>query len=440
MSLIALLLMALSFECGSFTWPNTTASQTINLVNSSLTPKAVIMWTKGAGAAGFTATSRFSIGFGTRRGGSTQSGCVGIINIDNVATSDTARVRNTTLLHVLSSTSATDYTITLDSFGAGTIGVTASSGTNANGDIIHYMVWGGADITDANVVDWTMDATAGAEAITGVGFQPTAVFCLDSNLVSANAITAGLSLGFGAASSSTQFASMISGADDADTMTSGMVWGHGIINTRCIARNQPGTGNEDAGWDLDSFDSDGASLGVVNAPTATNNVDTFLFIKGGVWEAGTLAKDTDTGTDDFTLVNTSLTPKGVVLFGANLVNSTWTNTNTDFCVGSTDGTREIAAGITGAEAINTATDSFINNDRAIEELTGNTPTETSEADFSAFSAGAFQLNWAVNGGVANTLGYMAFGDEPVTLTAEEQMAAINPAAIESSQWHGNQRI
>jgi hypothetical protein len=407
--------MALEFECGSFTWPNTTAAQTINLVNTSLTPKAVIFWTTGPGATGFSAGSIYSMGFGTRRGGSTQSGCSGIFNADNVATSDLARVRNTTLLHVLANATTTDYTITLNSFGTGTIAVTSSSGANSNGDTIHYMAFGGTDITDANVLNWLMDSNIGTEVVTGVGFQPNVMFALGPGTPTANSIVAGMGFSFGFASSPTEHAAFITQGDDADTMTSGMSWNVNYRNDNVVLNVVANGSGTDARYDLDSFDSDGATLGIPDTPAVLDSVCPMLFIQGGTWEAGQAAKDTDTGTDDFALSNAALTPVGVIMFGVNgNVANTQTAAVTHFAIGAMDAAgHEQAGGITGTEAINTANDRYWISTKAMVEITGNTPTLTSSADFSSLSAGAFQLNWNVNGGTANLISYLAFGSSPI---------------------------
>lgn len=372
--------MSLLFEKGTWTGDNS-SPQTITLVDTSLTPVAIMAWTTGPGAAGsFSANAIFSQGFGTRRSGSTQSGCVGFISIDNVGTGDTARVRNTTILHVLSSTSATDYTVSLDSFGAGQFTVSYSSAANANGDIFHYCVWGGSDLTDANVLNWTMDATSGAEAITGVGFQPDMLFALDSDLATTDTITAALGYSFGMASSNTKYQAMAITATDADTMTSTMNWNCATRADACLERLLTNADTSDARWDLDTFDSDGASLGVVDAPSNTDRIATFLFLKGGIWEVGSKAKATTAVNDTFTLTNADLTPKGILLFNTRQTAVGVATARADFCIGASDGEHQGVAGVTSPEALNTTVDRFHATDACIEELTGGaSPTETSTA-------------------------------------------------------------
>lgn len=376
--------MALLFETGTWTGNNATP-QTITLRDSTLTPKAILCWAIGTSPLGgtFAAQARFSAGFGARQSESTQSGCVGFINLDNVATSDAARVRNTTLLHLLATATTTDYTVLLDSFGAGQFVVSYSSAANANSDVFHYCVWGGGDSGNAVVLNWTMDATSGTELITGAGFQPTMLFALDSDLATANAITAGLGFSFGFASSPTQFQSTALTATDGDTATSTMNWNKAFRSDACLERLTTNADTSDARWDLDSFDSDGVTLGVVDGPSSVDRVATFLLIQGGQWEAGNRAKDTVTGSDIFTLANTNLTPNGMLMFMSNQTAVGIVAGDTNWSLGANDKTLYGTAGTTGPEAINTQTDRFQATDFAIEELTGGaTPAETSSARLS----------------------------------------------------------
>lgn len=410
--------MSLLAEKGTWTG-NNSAAQTITLANGSLTPKAIICWSTGPGSAGsFQAGTRFSIGFATRRGGSTQEKCIGIFDADNVSTSDNSRVRHSELLHLLSSASATDYTITLDSFGAGQFVVGYSSASNANGDIFHYLVFGGDDITDANVIDWTMDATTGTEVITGVGFQSSVMFAIDADLSADNTITANANWGFGVASSPSEERSVAENMTDGDTMTTTMNYNRSQLQS-VLHRLTVNADTQDAEWNLASFDSDGATLTVVDGPATTTRIASFLFIQGGAWEVGSQGSITGTGDDTFLLTNKRLTPKGALM---------WTN-NFDFTIGSgnrfclgaatsTDGAQEGVGGYVVAEAINTQSDRFHATDRAIEILTtsGGTPAETAEADMSAFNLGNFVLNWASAPGSSFVINFVAFGEQKLAVS------------------------
>jgi hypothetical protein len=294
-------------------------------------------------------------------------------------------------------------------------------------------------LDDAIVLNWTLDSTGATEVVTGTGFAPIAMLTLDSarnNNVSSSA----MHFSIGCATSSSLFWSVGVVGDVDDTMTSGMRFARRFSTDACVTRLAT-NGTVNSLWDVDSFDSDGCTLGVVDAPDATF-VAPLLFVKGGVWEAGNKAKATGTGNDTFTLANGSLTPLGILLGTAH---TTTANTLGDgvysFCFGAgstanpTRGSAvNNAVGITGPEAINTQADTFRATDSIIEELTGGEPpVETSEAWFDTASAGSFIIDWAVNGGSAALIGYLAVGAAAVADVPSAQPRSFVPVA-HASHW------
>jgi hypothetical protein len=388
---------------------------------------------QGAAAAGFVASQALSIGFGTRRGGSTQSGCIGLWSSDGVATTSDGRVRNTTLLHVLSAEITSDYTVSLDAFAAGSFTVSYSSAAAASGDTFAYMVIGGLD--DAIVLNQVMDSVGATQVITGAGFQGNALLCLDASLNANNTPTSNIAVSFGCATSASRFWSVAVTETDGDTMTSAMNWNKAARTDACLERLTINGNTTDARWDLDTFDSDGFTLGVVDAPTATDQIATFLVLKGGSFEAGSKDKSAATGNDTFTLADVSLGVEGVILGCINAATGLTLNTaDMMLGAGSTANTTRGSAvnntiGIVGPEAISTTADRFSATDSVIEELTGGaTPAETSEAFFDSKGTGTFDIDWVVNGGSTNPVFYLAIGNQVITpLPSVEYPTRINPA-------------
>jgi hypothetical protein len=414
--------MSTLFETGVWTASGSTP-QTVTLANGSLTPIAIIVWTThraAAPAAGaFAASSMMSIGFGTRRGGATQSGCVGIFNTDAVTTSANGRVYNTTLLHIMATATTTDYTVSLSSFGAGSFTVTYSSAANSSADIFHYMVFGGTDLTDAIVINQLMNSVGATQSVTGAGFQPNVVFGLDAQAsATAGTLVTNMAMSFGCATSSTQSWCVSNVATNGDTTLAAQNWNRGIRSDAFIERLTINADTTDARWNLNTFTSDGATLDVVDAPTTTTLLCPLLFIQGGTWEAGSKAKITTTGTDTFTLANASLVMRGVIMAcnSATAVGVGTANTTLVVGAGSTPNATRASAingvcGVVGPEAATTTADRFRATDSVIEELTGGTtPAETSEAHYSSAGTGTFAINWAVNGGSAALITYLAIGD------------------------------
>jgi hypothetical protein len=426
--------VAVVLETGTWTAGGATP-QTITLADGTLTPVAIIVWMvrQGAAAAGFVASQALSIGFGTRRGGATQSGCVGLWSTDAANPSASGRVRNTTLLHVLSAPTATDYTVSLDSFAAGQFTVSYSSAANASGDVFAYMVIGGLD--DAIVLNEVMNSVGATEVVTGAGFLGNALLCLDAALNANNTPTTNVALSFGCATSATRFWSVAVAETNGDTMASTMNWNKAARTDACLERLTINADTSDARWDLNTFDSDGFTLGVVDAPTATDQIATFLILKGGAFEAGSKAKSSATGNDTFTLANATLGVEGIIL-GCIRAATGITTASADMMLGagSTANTTRGSAvnnaiGIVGPEAIATTADRFSATDSVIEELTGGaTPAETSEAWFDTKSTGSFIIDWAVNGGSTNPVFYLAIGNEVLTpLPSTEYPSRLNPA-------------
>jgi hypothetical protein len=423
--------MATKFEVGTWTG-NNTSPQTISLADSSLTPIAIIVTTIASGVpgSGIVPNQVFSMGFGTRRGGATQSGCVGIWSSDNVATGSTGRTRDTTLLKVLSAETTTDYTVSLSSFAAGQFVVTYSSAANANRDQFQYWVFGGDDLTDAIVINETMDGTT-TQSITGAGFQPDVLFALDADLTGTTN-TSNLALGFGCASSPTQFWTQCITETDADTMASTQNWNKQNNISNCLARLTINADTQSALWDLDSFDSDGATLGVNDAPPATTSICTFLFIKGGSWEAGQKAKGTDIpGDDTFTLTNSNLVVRGIILGNTDAISN---DISTGSCVfilgaGSTPNTTRGNAvnncvASVGGEGFPTDVDRYRATDLVTAIIRDTPTTEDNEAWYDTAGTGSFIIEWAGTTSSATLINYLAIGDSPAAPPASRNLALM----------------
>jgi len=414
--------MALSVKKGTWTG-NNTSPQTISGVGFQ--PIAILVWSTGPGAAGsFQGDAILSIGLGTRRGAATQNMCTMGINIDNVGTTDNADGFDTTkLLWVPSSTTATDYTVALDSFNSDGFVVSYSSAANANGDIFHYLAFGGADLTDANVVSHAIPTTGTSTQKTGVGFQPDVIIAIAATpSTTSGSFSAHLKLSYGVAVSNTKFWLASICADDGANMTAQMDW-QKVLRTDGLLHSFAVNGAQDSLLDLDTFDTDGFTLGILDAPT-TSYTAMFLCLKGGRWDAGTRQKPA--GTTD-TLTGLSFQPKGV-LFATNAA-TTAPNSIVDhqeFGIGagtSTDGTQEGYAGIVGRDAVlPTVVDRLHATDRVLELMAGGpTPVEDNEADLTGLNSDGFTLTW-LNSGTQDYYGWLAFTDNAGGTTFDRSLS------------------
>lgn len=408
--------MAMSVRKGTWAGNNTSPQ---SITTPGFQPIAIICWTTGPGAAGsFSANFTGSMGFGTRRGGTTQAAGISYWLQDAVATTSVSRVYNngSIMLRVLSAETTTDYTVSLSSFDSGGFTVTYSSAANANGDTFHYLVFGGDDLTDANVLLPTMNTTGTSQAVGGMGFTPDVLFCLYSQSTTANTVASNGMFSIGVATSPSQYWAIATTATDGDTMASNMNWNRNMWTSACLASLTINANTIDGLWDLDSFDIDGFTLGIPDNIATASTEAIFLGIEGGVWEAGTKAKSTSTGDDTFTLANSSLTPRGVILVTNDQANENMDQANTGFMLGagtSTDGTQEGCFGGAAPEAITTTCDRTHSTTRVIAQITGGaSPSIDSEADLTQLNQGNFVINWATNDGSSPLVGYLAFGDSP----------------------------
>lgn len=406
--------MALQVKKG--TWTASAASPQA-ITGVGFTPKALIVWSTGTGAAGaITATSILSIGFGTRRGGVTQQRCASLWNQDAVATSSTARDWRANLLARMSSETTVDNTVSLLSLDAD--GFTVEYSTNVSGNIFHFLAIGGADIADANVIEATA-ATAGAtQDITGFGFQPDVVLCLSAQIAAAASSVSNLGMGFGCATGGPEVAdewTWALTADDGVTMASALNWNSYFEGGACLSLLTINADTVDARWGLNSFLADGIRLDIVDAPAAAYRLF-FLGLKGGQWKASFLGAQTTSGAQIFGFIDPTFTPKGVLVGRSRAAASASVTANAfGALIGAatdTAGAQEGAACVTGVEAISTQADRVHITDGTINELsTANPPTQTRRGDTTAFADGSFTITWSATG-TAFLVGYLAMGDSP----------------------------
>jgi hypothetical protein len=400
--------MALSVKKGTWTGNNTTSQ---GITGVGFQPKALIVWGSSSGATDvITANAEIGIGMGTRRGGSTQQLSVAHFYADNVATSDSGAASRAALLTSMSNASTVDNQVFLSSFDSDGFSVTYSVGTT---DIFHYLAIGGADLTDANVIEGTMPTSGATFDVTGFGFQPDALFVITPGVASGSSST-GFTVGWGAVDTSGNECSCAVTASDADTMTSTMN-NNGYFSASAISLLTFNADTVDALADWNSWLSDGVRFNLSNAPTASESIF-LLGLKGGTYVVSNEAKQTTSGAESFT--TTGITPKAVLLFAADGVTAldTVTVATAGVLIGgatATDGTQEGSATTVVAEAINTQGDRQHSTTKSIAFLTaGATSTLQTAADMTAFAANSFELTWSA-AGTAERVGFLAMADAPV---------------------------
>ena len=130
--------------------------------------------------------------------------------------------------------------------------------------------------TSAKVGSFVKDATTGAhqQQVTGVGFQPKAIIFF-SNMQTATGISADANAMIGISDGTTHKCAALSDNDAAGTSTAANM----LHSTNCIAIIQNGVTTTDSLGDIDSFDSDGFTIGW-NSASATQFIISYIAFGG----------------------------------------------------------------------------------------------------------------------------------------------------------------
>ena len=434
--------MTLLVEKGTFVKVSSAVAgtdQTVNLANSSLTPKVLWLWTSGNTSANAYGEG-YQVSYGFSDG--TNDACVFSVSEDNSSSTDyAAGIRNDSVIAIQST--STPATIAAQgnvlSFNAGNFVLDWAVSSN-NADIIHYMVLGGTDITNVLVKQVGAPTADGNRAETGVGFQGDflqTIFAgvassgMTVNTTNVNAVTS-----IGAATSSSARwvfgASCEHNAGTSDT-----------YNTKEITRCVLGWQTSDAAinqkfaadflnWGSDGFTLNWSNTAIFNCPVA------YLIIKGGLWDVGN-GTAPSTATTQNVSVTANRNVKGVML-------GTWGDTTTAsgangeaqarISMGGCDASLNqggIAIHDLDAQATAEITSKYSSNTKILRAHTA-TATATSstllaEANVSSVSTtGQFTLNWTTT---LNAMGYVWFAvseGESTTPVSETSIHKYNMLA------------
>lgn len=348
--------MALNLKVGTLTQPGSPGNVTITL-DSGFAPKAIIMWGTNKASEGFASPSfaSWGVGFGTYRASSVSQGYMSMNIRDASGFAESAESMNTdALLALIDDLGVPDAEIDLVSMADTEVVVNWATLDTVASILVHYMVIGGSDVTDALVHNFalaTAQATQDVTVTSGFG-QPDLMFFIswerttfgDNNNVSAV-------LGFSVAKSNTErYATIYYDLHGANTMT-------------LAAKNAPlalitGT-TPDAEADLSakaSWPTDGFQLSYSNQAAVASNV-IGLALKGSFTSKVT-STDTPTSTSSVDTDHGS-PPKGALIFGTlgPGTATTWNTTGTmlgQMIIGALDGTNEAAAAAGNDDNIGTS--------------------------------------------------------------------------------------
>ncbi|KKL75314.1 hypothetical protein LCGC14_2056130, partial [marine sediment metagenome] len=266
---------------------------------------------------------------------------------------------------------------TLTAIDGTNLGLTwANNGSDAVAHIIHYIVFGGTDIS-CYVKEWTVSTSSpGEQSVTGVGFSPDAMLNLTSFLTSIKSDSFAF-MGFGGTDGTNDFAHTIVSVDDSTTTST---YSTASI-TSCLNAWQSSYGVST----LQSFDGDGFTMNNTTRWRIPFLVAS-LCIKGVTVEAGQFTKKTGGGnqastgvsitTDAYILASSMKTANGQLQTTAAFALAAASETTESACSAWIDEHGIVAPSTANVQAVDVGTTQQGGAEIAFEELA----TDASEND------------------------------------------------------------
>jgi hypothetical protein len=399
--------LTLLVEKGTFT-KRTTASpgtQTVNLVDSTLTPKVIWLWTSGQTTSNGTYEDHMLWSFGWS---DTVNDVCESARWHETNENEAYVMRNDAIISIMSMTAGSEVSrADVSAVAAGSFTLNWSVQSDTNAMVVHYMVAGGTDITNVSAFQSTMQNTStGNHSWNGTGTTFTPEFAMTmamqdvtslaintiSNIVDNSQISVGAATG-----TSNQF--VVVGREETSTTSDASMH---FWNNICIGSINPTSGAFAYGGPFVSFNNAAGGGITVNITTAASNVNpvAFLLIKGGKWDVKTFQQPAATGTQNVTLTDSTVTPKLVGLIGIGSATANANVANHYIGIGGSDGTREgncwngdTALLGTWQTARSTDTGKVYRQGGAPAATASSTST-VAECNLTSMStAGQFTLNW-----------------------------------------------
>lgn len=410
--------MALQIEVGHFTQPGGTGDQTVNLVDSSLTPVAIILWCTPVASAGIVAHASMCLSFGTRRGGATQQVYIMGFAEDNIGTADTYRDMGTDrIISLCDATGVTDAAATLVSFGAGQFTVNWNNLHTTASITVSYMVFGGDDVLDAEAHGLSYTAATGAEDMalgSGFGHPDVVFFARTARTFAGNEdAEAAFSFGWGVRSGSNNGRGIHWTSDDAATTEAVLQ----RINNN-IALQSGAAATIESAWTLaaeSGWPTDGYEINKTVASFAENFIGLAIrFSSDVVITTGEVAAQTTNGTTR--TLTSSDTPRGCLLAHVRTATANTSDTTSADCglvgVGAIDdANHEQWRGMWDDDGQGTASvaSSAWTDTKAYRSYTPNNDTLIGEAD-GAVNGSNFELSFNDGDSIASLIEYIAFSE------------------------------
>jgi hypothetical protein len=371
------------------------------------TPKLLILWTVAeTTGTGFRVHNFPSIGI---TDDDRDSICVGGASDDNLAATNSAKYIGTDAIAIVNPTTlgtfarasisawdSTDFTV---SWNADTASAAAW--------VIGWLAVGGSTV-ESNVVYYTQAGTTGATSITGASLtgSPTLAFFLNAgNSVGALPVSSTIeTVAIGVAHSTGQWGVAVSSHDAQGAAITARLQ----RTDNCVVGL---TISDSIDWlaSFTSFDSDGCTIDVTNAPSANSRLGV-VFVRGLDAHVGSFNKSTDAATATQDVSTPGVNPLGVMLASDQNTASTSVIANARMGIGFSDGTTEYSGAIQDEDAADpTNASGTSSTTKAFQKVNNATDTIDAECDLTMRNR-AFRASWTTNDAVDTQLVYVALGN------------------------------
>lgn len=394
------------------TWTKSIGGATTTISALPATPKGLILWGSGlSGAALGTFNEHGSVVVGFSDG--TFHRDLAATSQDNVNPSNCNRAYGTRIFHCTDPTASGTSTVTetaTATFGATSFDLNWSATTIAT--VGCYFVFGGNDIAEVIVKDYqTGTASMGEKEYTGLGNEFNFAFML-ADFHSGDWTSAAVS---GAAMHSISVHASTSNSkswnahlrEDDDSTPSAADRRHNV-DGGVLGVMGDGTSNEQQLAQWKGWTSDGFILNWTNAPNLSSFAFTGLFVRGGKWDAGTMASPAATGTTTNISESPTDSIQGMMAIATSMAPGVSYLPSSRFTIGAQDTNDNKACLSYGATtAVNpTVEATLMVSDKFLRQINP-TATASSSTDHVVCTisdmdtAGQFSVNYTTVPGVAN---------------------------------------
>ena len=291
-----------------------------------------------------------------------------------------------------------------DGSGGDTPAVTAGAGQTERYDVTGPPASGGEVplielSTEPGATSVTMSGT-----VTGYTFTPATIHTVIAIKPIATSTTSDtLRFGIGGSDANgNQFAVANASDETATTNTASRQ-----SSSLCIL-NIDGDGAVDFSASHVSFDADGGTVNVDNAPSSAVTIFTLVF-RGLQFAVTSHTKSVAAATAAQTLtLNASFTPSAYLLVSGQGTTQDAAIANARFGIGGSDGTQEEAIAWSDSDGQATSVTDAVSKTSKVFAAIDNVPAVLSEADHASFGAGTIGISWTTNEAVATRIYSLAF--------------------------------